>query len=201
MMGFTQAHLAGLLDIKTALLSKWERAEMPIPAAFAAKINSLALEPSRWKTLRPRSSPKEKRPPIPNMHRKHIGALAEIIACEWLFREGYEVFRNISAVGLADYIAWKPGQLPVPIDVKGIVANTAVKASETQRVVGVKILLVDVRTRAVSFSRADFRPQWRTRGRKVQYRSSEEPPSSSGGHIRAFLPSAEALPPSPETPP
>ena len=52
------------------------------------------------------------------MHAKHKGALAELQACAWLLKQGYEVFRNISQCGVADLIAWKPGEPPIPIDVK-----------------------------------------------------------------------------------
>jgi Holliday junction resolvase-like predicted endonuclease len=52
------------------------------------------------------------------MDPKHKGALAELQACAWLLRHGYEVFRNISQCGVADMIAWKPGETPTLIDVR-----------------------------------------------------------------------------------
>jgi len=52
------------------------------------------------------------------MHAKHKGALAELQACAWLLKQGYEVFRNISQHGAADLIAWRPGELPILIDVR-----------------------------------------------------------------------------------
>lgn len=42
------------------------------------------------------------------MDKKHRGAEAELIACQHLLNAGFEVFRNISAHGLADLIAWSP---------------------------------------------------------------------------------------------
>jgi hypothetical protein len=36
---------------------------------------------------------------------KHVGARSELIACEWLLAQGYEVFRNVSAHGPIDIIA------------------------------------------------------------------------------------------------
>ena len=42
--------------------------------------------------------------------RKHRGAMAELMACAWLLRNGFEVFRNVSSVGLIDVVAWKDGQ-------------------------------------------------------------------------------------------
>jgi hypothetical protein len=48
---------------------------------------------------------------------KHRGAQTELIACAHLLGEGFEVFRNISAFGSADLVAWK-GDEVLPIDVK-----------------------------------------------------------------------------------
>jgi Holliday junction resolvase-like predicted endonuclease len=56
----------------------------------------------------------------PIMDPKHKGALAELQACAWLLRHGYEVFRNISQCGVADLIAWKPGEPPILIDVRKV---------------------------------------------------------------------------------
>lgn len=36
---------------------------------------------------------------------KHRGAWSEIVAMSWLIEQGYEVFRNVSATGLADLVA------------------------------------------------------------------------------------------------
>lgn len=35
----------------------------------------------------------------------HAGAIGELLACTWLMAKGYEVFRNVSAVGPADIVA------------------------------------------------------------------------------------------------
>jgi hypothetical protein len=88
----------------------------------------------------------------PGVDPKHYGALAEIMACEWLIRQGYDLFRNISQHGLADFVAWKAGEPPILIDVKGVyrVATAAQKAA------GVRILYVDRSTKTVSFNPGDF---------------------------------------------
>jgi Holliday junction resolvase-like predicted endonuclease len=38
----------------------------------------------------------------------HVGAVSELAAASWLLGQGYEVFRNVSAHGPADLIAWNP---------------------------------------------------------------------------------------------
>lgn len=45
------------------------------------------------------------------------GAIGELKACVWLLSQGYEVYRNISAVGIFDIVAIKDG-LVKKIDVK-----------------------------------------------------------------------------------
>jgi hypothetical protein len=79
--------------------------------------------------------------------RKHLGAHSELVACAFLLREGYEVFRNISSCGLADLVAWKAatsserGELWL-IDVKSG-SGGAVRLTPEQRRVGVIPLCVD----------------------------------------------------------
>lgn len=51
------------------------------------------------------------------MDKKHKGAYGELIACAWLLRNGYEVFRNVSPHGYADIVAVKDG-IATFIDVK-----------------------------------------------------------------------------------
>lgn len=51
------------------------------------------------------------------MERKHKGAHSELVACAWLLRRGYEVFRNVSQHGRYDMIAIK-GTKVAYIDVK-----------------------------------------------------------------------------------
>ncbi len=41
------------------------------------------------------------------MDKKHNGTVSELIACTWLLKEGYEVFRNVSAHGLIDVVGIK----------------------------------------------------------------------------------------------
>jgi hypothetical protein len=45
----------------------------------------------------------------PTMHRKHKGAHSELVACAWLLRQGYEVFRAVSPHGVIDLVAIKDG--------------------------------------------------------------------------------------------
>lgn len=52
------------------------------------------------------------------MDPKHKGALAELLASAWLLKQGYEVFRNVSQCGVADMVAWRPGGLPVLVEVR-----------------------------------------------------------------------------------
>lgn len=55
-----------------------------------------------------------------------IGAVSELEMCAYYIREGYEVFRNVSASGPADIIVWKPetGEFHI-IDIKSYVNSTA----------------------------------------------------------------------------
>jgi hypothetical protein len=71
---------------------------------------------------------------------KHRGAHAELIACAHLLREGYEVFRNISACGIADLVAWKDGKL-WPVDVKS--GSAGARLTQEQVQAGVVPLYVD----------------------------------------------------------
>jgi Holliday junction resolvase-like predicted endonuclease len=60
------------------------------------------------------------------MHQKHKGSLAELQACAWLLKEGYEVFRNVSQHGVADLIAWRPDGLPILVEVRTATLRVAV---------------------------------------------------------------------------
>lgn len=52
-------------------------------------------------------------------HRKHKGAIAELIAAQYLYERDCEVFRNISQSGPADLVAWHlPTGAKVLVDVK-----------------------------------------------------------------------------------
>jgi hypothetical protein len=44
-----------------------------------------------------------------SLHQKHKGAHNELVACAWLLRQGYEVFRAVSQHGVVDLIAIKGG--------------------------------------------------------------------------------------------
>lgn len=48
---------------------------------------------------------------------KHLGSYNELTAVLWLMKQGYEVFRNVSAHGLIDIVAYRDGQL-TKFDVK-----------------------------------------------------------------------------------
>lgn len=84
------------------------------------------------------------------------GALVESIAITWLLSRGYTVFKNVSAHGLADLIAWKPGEAPILFDAKIITVPSARphqlqarNLSAEQKRAGVKPLYVDIRSGAV----------------------------------------------------
>jgi hypothetical protein len=44
------------------------------------------------------------------MEKKHKGARAELVACAWLLKQGYEVYRNVSPWGLCDVLATRNGE-------------------------------------------------------------------------------------------
>ena len=60
------------------------------------------------------------------MHDKHKGSLAELLACAWLLKQGYEVFRNVSQHGKADLIVWRGNGLPQLVEVRTAVIRPAV---------------------------------------------------------------------------
>lgn len=60
------------------------------------------------------------------MHAKHKGALAELHACAWLLKQGYEVFRNISQHGVVDLIVWRADTSPILVEVRGVRLRVAV---------------------------------------------------------------------------
>lgn len=80
-----------------------------------------------------------------DMKQKFKGAHNELIACAWLLKNGYEVFRNVSPHGLIDILAIKEGSL-TKIDVKSsyVEENTGKirmqYASNEQAEIGVRVL-------------------------------------------------------------
>jgi len=60
------------------------------------------------------------------MHAKHKGSLAELLACAWLLKQGYEVFRNVSQHGKADLIVWRGNGLPQLVEVRTAVIRPRV---------------------------------------------------------------------------
>jgi predicted phosphodiesterase len=77
------------------------------------------------------------------MEWKHKGAYSELIACTWLLRQGYEVFRNVSPLGLIDIVAIK-GDVILKVDVKSANASRQNPLTDKQRAAGVVALLVYV---------------------------------------------------------
>lgn len=141
-----------------------------------------------------------RKPPIttPGVDPKHYGALAEIIACEWLIRQGYDVFRTISQHGLADYVAWKVGEQPLLIDVKTAPRGSDGRcvfpaASRAQVAAGVTLLYVERELRLVSFSRSDFNPPRKRRDYQARYRLGVERQAS----LASQSPDLPSLPLSP----
>jgi hypothetical protein len=59
------------------------------------------------------------------MDPKHKGAVGELMASTWLLRQGYEVFRNVSPHGIADMVAWKPGEPPIMVEVRKLSLHVA----------------------------------------------------------------------------
>jgi hypothetical protein len=47
------------------------------------------------------------------------------MASTWLLRQGYEVFRNVSPHGIADMVAWKPGEPPIMVEVRKLSLHVA----------------------------------------------------------------------------
>ncbi len=78
------------------------------------------------------------------MDPKHKGANSELIACAWLQRQGYEVFRNVSCYGPMDIIATWGTDVVLRIDVKSATNNVAYSGSITaeQQALGVLLLYV-----------------------------------------------------------
>jgi len=69
---------------------------------------------------------------------KHRGACHEALAAAWLLKQGYDVFRNVSAHGLVDIMAMKDGEVH-KFDVKG---DTGSRLSPEQEALNVEILRV-----------------------------------------------------------
>lgn len=88
------------------------------------------------------------------MEQKHKGAASELIAVIWLLKEGYEVYRNVSAHGTADILAIKDNKI-TKIDVKTCVIRKNdgsfyhAKHSKKHIEQDVKILSVDLEKQIV----------------------------------------------------
>jgi hypothetical protein len=73
------------------------------------------------------------------MEWKLRGAWAELVACGWLLKEGYEVYRNVSDRGLCDVLATRNGEY-FKFDVKIIKETVVAKLSRAQTESGVLLL-------------------------------------------------------------
>jgi hypothetical protein len=73
---------------------------------------------------------------------KHRGAQSELLACAWLFDQSYEVYRNTSAVGIADLAVYNPSTGDwFLVDVK---TGSWAQGTEEQRIHGIRLLGVTV---------------------------------------------------------
>lgn len=79
------------------------------------------------------------------MHPKHKGSLAELLACAWLLKQGYEVFRNISQHGAGDLVIWRHGETPILVDVRTLNIRVAADGKSCAVVVSKKARHPDVR--------------------------------------------------------
>lgn len=79
------------------------------------------------------------------MNAKHKGSLAELLACAWLLKQGYEVFRNVSQHGVADIIAWRPEGSPILVEVRKTVLRPAVDGTSCSAAVARTIRHPDLR--------------------------------------------------------
>ena len=73
------------------------------------------------------------------MPSKHRGAWGEVTACAWLLGQGFEVFRNVSPVGLVDVVAMRHGEVLL-LDIKSGVRS---QLEPAQVAAGVLLLTVD----------------------------------------------------------
>ena len=91
------------------------------------------------------------------MDKKHKGALAEMQASAWLLLQGYEVFRNVSQSGPADLIAWIPGEVPFPVEVRRLHYQVSTDGKSCSAITGkahhpdARILYACAETSACSF--------------------------------------------------
>lgn len=73
-----------------------------------------------------------------------VGALSELRACVWLIEEGWEVYRNVTAHGLGDIIAFRDGEM-IHADVKTKTSGGYVSSGPRpeQIAAGVALIYVD----------------------------------------------------------
>lgn len=80
------------------------------------------------------------------MNAKHKGAHSELVASAWLLARGFEVYRNVSAAGLADFVIFDPRNgSKVLLDVKtgSPYYQDGVIATPEQLKHGVQFIIVD----------------------------------------------------------
>jgi hypothetical protein len=73
---------------------------------------------------------------------KHKGAHSEPVACTWLLRQGYDVFRNVSDRGSVDVVAIKDGEISL-FDVKSSYGGVTHNRDIAGRHLGLKYIVVD----------------------------------------------------------
>lgn len=94
------------------------------------------------------------------MESSRRGDLSEIKAVAWLWKEGYEVFRNMGCTGKVDLVATKDGIIKL-IDVKTLSRSKGgicfrAKDHEKQRARGIVFLYVDKESEQVGWNRDYF---------------------------------------------
>ena len=119
-----------------------ERAVDIDPIEYAKKIlaESEIKEAARIDRVR-RYTPEPSLPtPAPSIDRTERGTYCEVVACAWLLKNGYDVFRNVSPHGPIDLVAVKEG-VSLFFDVKSATTGFPSKTLEQHRL-GVRILSV-----------------------------------------------------------
>jgi Holliday junction resolvase-like predicted endonuclease len=83
---------------------------------------------------------------VEGVESKHQGAHNELLATVWLLRQGYEVFRNVSAHGPIDLIAMKAGTIfffdAKKVDYRADGSMGFARITKEQAALGVKIIRV-----------------------------------------------------------
>lgn len=78
------------------------------------------------------------------------GSALELIACAWLLKTGYQVFRNVAPQGPIDIVATKGGSV-LKIDVKKASYRTGCFCIASGQIRKIKQLMSDVRNKGVRY--------------------------------------------------